>query len=208
MTSQQVLLPNSGASVGSVRVHPVALFTMCDAYLRRSEKQERVIGTLLGSVEGNVLEVKSCYVVPHTESSEQVGVECGGCGGVAGARPRLYACRRARTAGAAGRHPSMHHSTHARTHARTHACTSSVSTMTPSQLHLHVRALLAGYVTPAHLRAHLRACMRVCVLAKYRAHFAVLPRSCNLCQHAATALPPPKKRALPLCCALPPPGQR
>ena len=72
MTTQQVLLPTSGGSV-SVRVHPVALFSMCDAYLRRSEKQERVIRTLLGvEVEKNVLEVKSCYVVPHTESSEQV----------------------------------------------------------------------------------------------------------------------------------------
>mmetsp|Transcript_14156 Transcript_14156/g.38333 ORF Transcript_14156/g.38333 Transcript_14156/m.38333 type:complete len:284 (+) Transcript_14156:86-937(+) len=75
MTSQQVLLPASGGSI-SVRVHPVALFSICDAYLRRSEKQERVIGTLLGSmVEANVLEIKSCYVVPHTESAEQVAVD-------------------------------------------------------------------------------------------------------------------------------------
>lgn len=69
-----VLLPAAGSDGKSVRVHPVALFSICDAYLRRSEKQERVIGTLLGvEVERNVLEVKSCYVVPHTESSEQVG---------------------------------------------------------------------------------------------------------------------------------------
>ncbi len=70
--TQEVLLPASGGSL-LVRVHPVALFSICDAYLRRSEKQERVIGTLLGNfVEQNVLEVKSCYVVPHTESAEQV----------------------------------------------------------------------------------------------------------------------------------------
>lgn len=71
MTSAQVLLPTSTASV-CVRLHPVALFTICDAYIRRNEKQERVIGTLLGTVvDGNVFEVKNCYVVPHTESSEQ-----------------------------------------------------------------------------------------------------------------------------------------
>lgn len=67
-----VLLPTSSGSV-SVRVHPVALFSICDAYVRRNEKQERVIGTLLGSIVDNVFEIKNCYVVPHTESSEQVG---------------------------------------------------------------------------------------------------------------------------------------
>uniref|UniRef100_A0A7S0RJW6 Eukaryotic translation initiation factor 3 subunit F n=1 Tax=Chlamydomonas leiostraca TaxID=1034604 RepID=A0A7S0RJW6_9CHLO len=75
MTSTQVLLPTGTASV-VVRVHPVALFSICDAYIRRNEKQERVIGTLLGTVvDGNVFEVKNCYVVPHTESSEQVALD-------------------------------------------------------------------------------------------------------------------------------------
>lgn len=72
MTSTQILLPTSTGSV-IVRVHPVALFSICDAYIRRNEKQERVIGTLLGTVvDGNVFEVKNCYVVPHTENQEQV----------------------------------------------------------------------------------------------------------------------------------------
>jgi translation initiation factor 3 subunit F len=75
MTTKAVLLPTSNTSV-SVRVHPVALFAICDAYIRRNEKQERVIGTLLGTVtDSNVLEVKNCYVVPHTESSEQVSTD-------------------------------------------------------------------------------------------------------------------------------------
>lgn len=74
MTTKQVLLPLSSASV-SVRVHPVALFSICDAYIRRNKDQERVIGTLLGSIVENVYEVKSCYVVPHTETGDQVAVD-------------------------------------------------------------------------------------------------------------------------------------
>ena len=71
MASPVVLLPTTGSSL-SVRIHPVALFAICDAYIRRSEKQDRVIGTLLGVIADNVVEVKNCYVVPHNESSEQV----------------------------------------------------------------------------------------------------------------------------------------
>ncbi|KAG2451861.1 hypothetical protein HYH02_003637 [Chlamydomonas schloesseri] len=68
-----VLLP-SGSSV-SVKVHPVVLFAICDAYTRRKEHQDRVIGTLLGVVVDNTIEVKNCYVVPHNESSDQVMVD-------------------------------------------------------------------------------------------------------------------------------------
>lgn len=67
-----LLLPTSGNHL-SVRVHPVPLFAICDAYIRRNEKQDRVIGTLLGVVVDNVVEVKNCFVVPHNESSEQAG---------------------------------------------------------------------------------------------------------------------------------------
>lgn len=70
--ASSLLLPCAGTSV-SVKLHPVVLFAICDAYIRRGEKQERVIGTLLGVVSDNVVEVKSCYVVPHNESAEQVG---------------------------------------------------------------------------------------------------------------------------------------
>jgi hypothetical protein len=55
-----------------VKVHPVVLFSICDAFVRRNDKQERVIGTLLGSVADGVVEVKNCYVVPHNESQDQV----------------------------------------------------------------------------------------------------------------------------------------
>lgn len=69
-----VLLPPIGSSA-QVQVHPVALFSICDAYIRRNEKQERVIGTLLGTVSNTVIEIKSCYVVPHNESADQVAVD-------------------------------------------------------------------------------------------------------------------------------------
>ena len=41
-------LPNNPGSV-VVRVHPGVLFAACDAYTRRQEGAERVIGTLLGT---------------------------------------------------------------------------------------------------------------------------------------------------------------
>ena len=56
----------------SVQLHPVVLFSICDGYVRRSEKQDRVIGTLLGTVSDGVVEIKNCYIVPHNESAEQV----------------------------------------------------------------------------------------------------------------------------------------
>lgn len=72
MTSSAVLLPISSAGTISVSVHPVALFSICDAYIRRNQGQGRVIGTLLGSITDGVFEVKGCYVVPHTENVDQV----------------------------------------------------------------------------------------------------------------------------------------
>lgn len=52
------------------------LFNICDAYIRRNEGQERVIGTLLGSVghDGSVV-IKNSYAVPHNESQGQVAVD-------------------------------------------------------------------------------------------------------------------------------------
>ena len=51
---------------------PAAALPICDAYIRRNEKQERVIGTLLGSVSDGLVSVQRCYVVPHNESADQV----------------------------------------------------------------------------------------------------------------------------------------
>jgi translation initiation factor 3 subunit F len=97
--------PSAGAgvlnsrSLTGVQVHPVALFSILDHYLRRSdpepEEEElnedgtpkekangsenasttRVIGTLLGTRTESEVEIKSCFAVPHHETSEQVQVD-------------------------------------------------------------------------------------------------------------------------------------
>lgn len=72
MMASSLLLPCTANSV-SAKLHPVIILQIADAFNRRGEKQERVIGTLLGTVTDNVVTVKSCYVVPHNESAEQVG---------------------------------------------------------------------------------------------------------------------------------------
>lgn len=69
-----VVLPASRA-FALVKIDPVVLFAICDAYMRRAEKQERVIGTLLGTHSDGVIDVKDSYVVPHNESSDQVAVD-------------------------------------------------------------------------------------------------------------------------------------
>ncbi|EIM87911.1 Mov34-domain-containing protein [Stereum hirsutum FP-91666 SS1] len=61
----------------SLTVHPVALFSILDHYLRRQDSQERVIGTLLGtrSENGDLIDVKTAFAVLHSETSEQVAVD-------------------------------------------------------------------------------------------------------------------------------------
>ncbi|KAG6832169.1 hypothetical protein H0H92_004900 [Tricholoma furcatifolium] len=59
----------------SVTVHPVALFSILDHYLRRGDNQDRVIGTLLGTRTETEVEIKSSFAVLHSETSEQVAVD-------------------------------------------------------------------------------------------------------------------------------------
>ena len=90
--------PSAGAGVlnsrssSGVQVHPVALFSILDHYLRRSDQESeedgetekaegenapsktRVIGTLLGTRNGTEVEIRSCFAVPHLETSEQVQI--------------------------------------------------------------------------------------------------------------------------------------
>ena len=53
-----------------VSVHPLVVLTVLDAYMRRGNGLTRVIGTLLGTKTANLIEVTSCYVVPHQETEE------------------------------------------------------------------------------------------------------------------------------------------
>ncbi|TDL29858.1 Mov34-domain-containing protein [Rickenella mellea] len=66
---------NSSRTVQTVTIHPVALFSILDHYLRRTDAQERVIGTLLGTRTETEIEVRNCFAVLHSETSEQVAVD-------------------------------------------------------------------------------------------------------------------------------------
>jgi translation initiation factor 3 subunit F len=59
----------------SITIHPVALFSILDHYLRRTDAQDRVIGTLLGIHTDNEVEVRSSFAVLHSETDEQVAVD-------------------------------------------------------------------------------------------------------------------------------------
>ena len=66
----------SRTEVSSVTVHPVALFSILDHYLRRKDELARVIGTLLGTVsDSGEVEVRSSFAVPHSESEQQVAID-------------------------------------------------------------------------------------------------------------------------------------
>ena len=54
------------------KLHPVVLFSILDHYSRRNDTQNRVIGTLLGQKNGDVIEVTNCFPVPHTESEQVI----------------------------------------------------------------------------------------------------------------------------------------
>ncbi|CAD7967363.1 unnamed protein product [Amoebophrya sp. A120] len=52
----------------SVRIQPLALMTILDAYARIPKKEHRAIGTLMGMVsEGNILEIVDAFQVVHSD---------------------------------------------------------------------------------------------------------------------------------------------
>ncbi|TFY66499.1 hypothetical protein EVG20_g4593 [Dentipellis fragilis] len=69
--------PAAARAPSNVTVHPVALFSILDHYLRRTDTQDRVIGTLLGTRTENcdLVDVRSAFAVLHSETSEQVAVD-------------------------------------------------------------------------------------------------------------------------------------
>ncbi|KAA1473460.1 Mov34-domain-containing protein [Dentipellis sp. KUC8613] len=69
--------PAAARAPSNVTVHPVALFSILDHYLRRTDTQDRVIGTLLGTrtENGDLVDVRSAFAVLHSETSEQVAVD-------------------------------------------------------------------------------------------------------------------------------------
>ena len=65
----------TSTTVKKVVVHPVVLFSIVDCFERRSEDAKRVIGTLLGSVDKDTIEVRTCFGVPHNESEDEVCIQ-------------------------------------------------------------------------------------------------------------------------------------
>ena len=55
-----------------VKVHPVVLFSIADSYERRNADSHRVIGTLVGNVDKQSIEVTNCFCIPHKEYEERV----------------------------------------------------------------------------------------------------------------------------------------
>lgn len=70
-----IIVLGGGANGVKVVVQPVVLFSICDAYIRRSDGQKRVIGTLLGTVEAGIIELRSSYAIPLQESADQVSID-------------------------------------------------------------------------------------------------------------------------------------
>ena len=59
----------------TAKIHPLIIFSILDRYLRRSEGQERVIGTLLGHIhENGAVEITNCFPVPHVVQEGEVAV--------------------------------------------------------------------------------------------------------------------------------------
>ncbi|KAJ3741560.1 JAB1/Mov34/MPN/PAD-1 ubiquitin protease-domain-containing protein [Lentinula detonsa] len=68
-------MQNAPRTPTSITIHPVALFSILDHYLRRKDDQDRVIGTLLGTRTDTHVEVRTSFAVLHSETSEQVAVD-------------------------------------------------------------------------------------------------------------------------------------
>ena len=56
----------------AVNVHPVVLFSILDQHLRKAENQDRVIGLLLGTVQGGIVEVTNSFGVHHVKREGEV----------------------------------------------------------------------------------------------------------------------------------------
>jgi len=56
----------------TVKVHPVVLFSIADSYERRPAESHRVIGTLVGNVDKQCIEVTNCFCIPHKEHEDKV----------------------------------------------------------------------------------------------------------------------------------------
>lgn len=59
----------SDAKLPKVLLHPIAVFSILNSFMRRSDKNSRSIGTLLGVVTEDTIEVTDCFGFSHLEST-------------------------------------------------------------------------------------------------------------------------------------------
>jgi translation initiation factor 3 subunit F len=70
---QQLSMTNK---IINVRVQSSVVVSILDAYLRRSQGNERIVGTLLGSIQNKILTIGHCFTVPSKENiSDEAGRE-------------------------------------------------------------------------------------------------------------------------------------
>jgi len=66
--SKQADLPNLNFGIHTrslnCNIHPTIVSNILDHYLRRPERQNAVVGTLLGSIDGSKVDVQTCFAVP------------------------------------------------------------------------------------------------------------------------------------------------
>jgi translation initiation factor 3 subunit F len=64
---KQVHLTTGNEPYKKIKIEPVILFSILDSYMRREKESERIVGTLMGSIEDGIVSINNCFVVPHTE---------------------------------------------------------------------------------------------------------------------------------------------
>lgn len=52
------------------RIHPTIISNILDHYMRRPQKQEVVVGTLLGSIDGTKVEFQPSFAVPLSQDED------------------------------------------------------------------------------------------------------------------------------------------
>lgn len=59
-------------SLPKIKVHATVVFSILNNFTRRSPRDSRVIGTLLGEVKDGVVHVTDCFAVPFTEKVDEL----------------------------------------------------------------------------------------------------------------------------------------
>ena len=57
-----------------VKLHPTVVFSILNNFVRRNDRESRVIGTLLGTIKDGVVEVTEAFGVPHMEKRDELFV--------------------------------------------------------------------------------------------------------------------------------------